>query len=1357
MARCETQQNVAGHRRFGGGGLVLRTPISGENPGITSDKDGAILLIEAIEGAPIVIPGGGWLLAADIVRQGSDLILTGADGTQVLIRDYFNLENPPDLMTGTGAVMSAQQVLTLAGPLAPGQYAQSTSTPVAEPIGQVVTASGTVEAVRVDGTRVVLSEGDPVYQGDILETTEDGAVSIEFADASTFSLGESGRMTLDEMVYDPGIQEGSFKISIVQGVFSFVSGQVAKTSPDAMVLNTPVATIGIRGTTVVGRADAEGSLNTITLLPDDNGEIGEIVVSNGASMQIINVAGGTITVAKIDESIPDVVILSKEQIQQVYENSVLTPVQESLDKVVIGPDIGIEESAEALVEKILAGEETEESGINLEETIEETTEETTEELTDLEPASGEEETDIDTSGLQALIGAANQLIDTIEETPPPLPPPPLPLPPPPPPPPPEPEPAPEPEPEPEPVLTPTDINGNVIDGYIVGATVFADSNDNGDPDVGEASDVTGLNGAFELLGASGSLVMRGGVDAATGLAFEGDMRAPAGSTVITPLTTLLDALIDAGETPLNAEILLQQALGLPVSVDITQTDPIAALLSGDPAAALFAGGAQILNSVILGGSLISGAGGGDIASTTNAVFAEIASQIIYFESIAGTADLSDPGLLTQIITDAGNATGVNVSGIAGDTADIIVTINAEVDAVIAGGIGDVTAFLTDITQVSIVAQGDAAAALVLAGSSGNVSVALADFTGSALTDAVANAANLVGDVDGNENPTVSGPVLATYTEDDAGFTFDLLSGAADVDATDALSVSDLILTGGDVSGVTVAGNSLIVDPGAYTSLALGASEIITYGYFIIDGNGGTVAQTATVTITGTNDLPAIDGVFNAALTESNAAQTAGGQLTITDADAGESSFAVQTATPGAYGSFSVSAAGLWSYDLNATAADALVADQVVTETFAVASLDGTGSQNVTVTITGTNDVPLIGGVTSGALTETDVAQTATGQLTINDADTGESSFAAQTAAGTYGSFSVNAAGLWSYDLNATAADALITDQVVTETFSVASADGTGSQNVTVTLTGTNDVPLIGGVTTGALTESLVAQQASGQLSIIDPDAGEAVFVAQSAVNGDYGLFNVAASGAWTYDLDPVAASPLTAGQVVTETFTVASLDGTGSQNVTVTLTGTEGAPVIGGDVAAALTESDVAQTATGQLTIIDPDAGESAFIGQDLTAGTYGTFSVSAVGAWSYGLDAAAADALIADQIVTETFTVTSIDGTPTDITVTITGTNDLPVISGSFSAPLAESDVGQSASGNLSITDVDTGEAVFVVQDATSGTYGSFSVSAAGAWSYDLNATAADALIADQVVTETFAVTGIDGTGSQNVTVSEL
>ncbi len=122
----------------------------------------------------------------------------------------------------------------------------------ARPIGRVETATGPVTATRIDGTRVTLTAGEAVFQGDVLETGSGAALGVLFGDGTTFSLGENGRMALDQLIYDPESGEGTASYSVVRGVFSFVSGAISKSGPDQMVVQMPVATIGIRGASAAG-------------------------------------------------------------------------------------------------------------------------------------------------------------------------------------------------------------------------------------------------------------------------------------------------------------------------------------------------------------------------------------------------------------------------------------------------------------------------------------------------------------------------------------------------------------------------------------------------------------------------------------------------------------------------------------------------------------------------------------------------------------------------------------------------------------------------------------------------------------------------------------------------------------------------------------------------------------------------------------------------------------------------------------------------------------------------------------------------------------------------------------------------
>ena len=78
-----------------------------------------VLVLDAVPGEALVVPGGAWLLRATFLHDGSDLKLVGADGAVVLVRGYFALEWPPDLRTEGGSLIPADLALKLAGPQAP--------------------------------------------------------------------------------------------------------------------------------------------------------------------------------------------------------------------------------------------------------------------------------------------------------------------------------------------------------------------------------------------------------------------------------------------------------------------------------------------------------------------------------------------------------------------------------------------------------------------------------------------------------------------------------------------------------------------------------------------------------------------------------------------------------------------------------------------------------------------------------------------------------------------------------------------------------------------------------------------------------------------------------------------------------------------------------------------------------------------------------------------------------------------------------------------------------------------------------------------------------------------------------------
>ncbi|MBW8457340.1 MAG: VCBS domain-containing protein, partial [Thiobacillus sp.] len=339
---------------------------------------------------------------------------------------------------------------------------------------------------------------------------------------------------------------------------------------------------------------------------------------------------------------------------------------------------------------------------------------------------------------------------------------------------------------------------------------------------------------------------------------------------------------------------------------------------------------------------------------------------------------------------------------------------------------------------------------------------------------------------------------------------------------------------------------------------------------------------------------------------------------------------------------------------------------------------GTSSAVVAINVTPVNDAAVITGDSTAALTESNVAQSTGGTLAATDVDSPDTFVAQSNVAGSngYGVFNIGTDGVWTYAMNS-AHDAFVAEQNYTDNFTVTTADGT-QQLVTVTITGTNDAAVISSGT-GSVTED-TALTTSGTLTISDVDSGQASFVAQPSTAGTYGSFTLGTNGAWTYALNNAnpTVQALGVGDTLTETFTVSSVDGTTS-SVTITVNGTNDAPVAIADVASVSEDAIVTRTAaTGVLSNdTDVDAGDtkavsavafgatSGTVGSALN-GTYGTLTLNANGSYSYVADRPAAQALAAGQVRTEAFTYTVRDTagatSNTTLTFTITGTNDAPV-----------------------------------------------------------------------------------------------
>ncbi|WP_291865055.1 FecR family protein [Bradyrhizobium sp.] len=184
------------------------------------------------------------------------------------------------------AVLVASLALALTGFSSGPVHAQivqarpAVQDPAAKPIGKVVAATGSVTIERstaiviqanISGQADQAKVGDLVYQGDVVQTGADGRVGINFSDGTSFKLSSNARMALSEFVYDPNGKSNSTLIHLAKGTFTFVAGNIAKTGD--MKVDTPLATMGIRGTTPHVEVLDNGTVKFSTLVEEGKSQV----------------------------------------------------------------------------------------------------------------------------------------------------------------------------------------------------------------------------------------------------------------------------------------------------------------------------------------------------------------------------------------------------------------------------------------------------------------------------------------------------------------------------------------------------------------------------------------------------------------------------------------------------------------------------------------------------------------------------------------------------------------------------------------------------------------------------------------------------------------------------------------------------------------------------------------------------------------------------------------------------------------------------------------------------------------------------------------------------------------------------
>jgi VCBS repeat-containing protein len=638
--------------------------------------------------------------------------------------------------------------------------------------------------------------------------------------------------------------------------------------------------------------------------------------------------------------------------------------------------------------------------------------------------------------------------------------------------------------------------------------------------------------------------------------------------------------------------------------------------------------------------------------------------------------------------------------------------------------------------------------------------------------------------DGGDGNSVASTLTITVTGSNDGATIaatgttgnvveDAVNTSGDLSTTGTLTVTDpdtgeanfTPITAGAPAGQGAYGTFTLSAQGVWVYTAdndqdaiqqLGTGDILTDS-FTATSSDGTDTQLVTVTITGVNDAVELTGdvslgsytdtagddafeVITGQIDNDRGADTADTVGTLSDVDVGDAYTYALIDDEGVptdtivteYGTLTLTSTGAYTFTPTAVAINGLTGP--LNLTFDVQVSDGSGTDTTsstapfTITLNGANDTATVGGALTGAVTEDATVSTATGTVTVADADNDQQTVVAQTnAPGTYGTFSINSAGAWTYTLDNTRANvqALREGQKVTDTFTVSSSDASDTDNVVVTITGTNDQPTLIGTSLGTVDDLETAGGAEGFAGQIDNDpttglivlepgddgtrlravspqpAGtltdadtydetspaytfalvttdaEGVTTTSDTVTTDYGVLTVNADGSYSFAPDQAATDALGADESQPLTFIVQVNDGSGAANATttaeftITINGVDDAPVVGGDIDRSLTEDANVDAsgnlvATGQLTVTDPDSPAitptNAYVTQT-TEGAYGTFVLNADGSYTYTAANSGVQEIGEGDTRVETFNVTTVDGSAQTVTITLNGVNDNPVV----------------------------------------------------------------------------------------------
>ncbi|WP_334443938.1 VCBS domain-containing protein [Bradyrhizobium sp. AZCC 1610] len=1333
----------------------------------------------------IIISDAHLLFHGNFKRSGVDLILADGD-RELVLNDYFRGEKRAALASPDGAHLTGDIVNALAGHI---QFAQADGSASVAPavIGHVTKLAGNATAIR-NGVSIILNQGDTVHKGDVVQSGSDSTLGITFIDGTVFGLASNAKMVLNEMVYDPNGSDNKSLLSLVQGTISFVAGATAKKGD--MKVDTPVATMGIRGTAVLVEIDFEVPSQggappakfQVLVEPDgttgsyilfDKTTLTPIATVNRAGTQTIINGQGTVSFQSSVQLSPD----AQKIISDVFSlkftdlnnpntkltnnsNGSIDP-QTSFLKLasndfvpVTLQFVNVPDKPAALPSRdpgpsaihIAGPPKADANGGAVAERIDVTASPTLASISGTVSYADINPDDVPSvqAAFSSFVYANSQKVDV--------------------------------------TATLTAAQLAAIKAVEVPLAVVQDPNGK---NTGKATWTYSIaDGAFDFLASGETLTL-------TYMARVDNNYAPSNETTFVPFSIVVTGTNDKPTLSATGGTITERigtgnaavdtVTGTVTFADVDLTDrPVvsAAISTTDPFRYYDAEGNDVtatltpaqlaaILAVEVPLSVVQAAGNTHNGSATwtysieDSAFDFIAKGETLTLNYVAQVDDGHGGVISTPIT-------VSIKG-----ADVVVIGTNDVPSI--DTTSDAFAELSNVNQPNP--------------------------TGSTALDTASGTISFI-DVDLTDRPVAS-----------AAFTAFTYLNPYDVDVTSQLTATQLAAIAAvdePLAVVQAPGNtnngsaswSYSVADGAFDFLADGEILTLTYTATVDDGHGGVVAKPITVTVTGSNDTAEITSdPQTAAITEradthdSATPDTASGAITFSDADLTDthdvkvasvnasgvmmtglangtvqlswlSLGALTDSTDGVPGSKS------WSFSAPDSYFDYLADGETVTLTYTVEVDDdhgGVTSQDVVVTIDGSNDAPLIAAIGQQGLSEqTDTAPlTTTISVTFTDLDLSDVGHSADitgaVASGTTTGLALDQAALialvtpgavtknsgsssgsvaLSFSATSTAFDYLAKGEVLTLTYTVAIDDGDGGvtpQTFVVTVTGSDDAPVMADIAqknlteqadTAALTATIPVTFADVDLTDVGHSATVTLAVATGTTTGlaldEAALKALVTPGAVTKNSGSSSGSVelafsagstvfdyLAKDEVLTLTYTVAIDDGDGgvtTQTFVVTITGTNDNPVVAtADVTSAVTELVVPVgdlTDSGTIALADVDLTDTHNVGPTVTAsaGALGALTalvtpdtVDGVGDtinWNYSVAASAVEYLAKGQTKVEQFTITLEDGNggtvDRTIEVTITGTEDAPVIANIAQKNLTEQTNSSALTATIPVTFTD-------------------------------------------------------------------